>query len=209
MHSGTLYVISAPSGAGKSSLIEAYLRSEPSRSRSRLSISHTTRPKRPGEIEGEHYYFIDNDTFQAMVKGGEFIENAQVFDYHYGTSQATVESMLAQGSDLFLDIDWQGAQQVREKIAETCTIFILPPSRQALEQRLYHRGQDSQAVVTRRMDTAVDEMSHCHEYDYLIINDDFQKALSDLKTIITATRLQYRQQYLRCGSLLKQLLSKN
>jgi ATP-dependent DNA helicase RecG len=144
MHSGTLYVISAPSGAGKSSLIEAYLRSEPSRSRSRLSISNTTRPKRPGEIEGEHYYFIDNDTFQAMVKGGEFIEYAQVFDYHYGTSQATVESMLAQDSDLFLDIDWQGAKQVREKIAETCTIFILPPSRQALEQRLYHRGQDSQ-----------------------------------------------------------------
>lgn len=206
MRPGTLYVISAPSGAGKSSLIDAYLHSGPL-SQCQRSISHTTRAKRPGEIDGEHYHFIDASTFNTMVAQGEFIEHAQVFDHDYGTSRKSVESILAQGCDLFLDIDWQGARQVREKIAEICTIFILPPSRQALEQRLRQRAQDSEGVVARRMITAVSEMSHCHEYDYLIINDDFQQALADLKAVIYATHLQYRQQQSRCQLLLSKLLA--
>jgi guanylate kinase len=206
MRPGTLYVISAPSGAGKSSLIDAYLQGELLGPCQR-SISHTTRPKRPGEIDGEHYHFVDTNTFNTMVAQGEFIEHAKVFDHNYGTSRKIVESTLAQGGDVFLDIDWQGARQVREKIAEICTIFILPPSRRALEQRLRQRAQDSEEVVARRMITAVGEMSHHHEYDYLIINDDFQQALADLKAVIYATHLQYRQQQSRYQSLLRKLLA--
>ena len=180
---GTLYIISAPSGAGKSSLLNALLDSGAIEGLE-LSVSHTTRAPRPGEVDGREYHFIDLPTFDAKVAQGDFLEHARVFDNCYGTSRASVEARLAAGVDVVLEIDWQGARRVRELMPDAVSIFILPPSRQALEQRLTARGQDDAGVIARRMRDAVSEMSHYDEYHYLVINDDFQQALADLALIL-------------------------
>lgn len=206
MVQGTLYIVSAPSGAGKSSLIQALLKTQPAYD-TRVSVSHTTRDKRPGENHNEHYYFVSHDEFRQMIAQQAFLEHAEVFGNYYGTSRATVEKELAQGIDVFLDIDWQGARQVREKMPQARSIFILPPSRDELERRLRGRGQDSDDVIRNRMTKAVSEMSHYHEYDYLIINDDFDVALQDLKTIIRAERLRLGRQKQRHDALISKLLA--
>ena len=180
---GTLYIISAPSGAGKSSLLQALLEAGEC-DNLELSVSHTTRAPRPGEIDGREYHFVDITAFEAMVARDEFLEHARVFDNRYGTSRSAVESRLAAGFDVILEIDWQGARRVRELLPAAVSIFILPPSREALEQRLTTRGQDDAAVIARRMRDAVSEMSHYDEYHYLVINDDFQQALADLVLIL-------------------------
>lgn len=179
----TLFIISAPSGAGKSSLLRALLNADDS-GLLELSVSHTTRAPRPGEIDGSDYHFVDVDRFEAMVAERDFLEHARVFDNYYGTSRSAVEARLAAGRDVILEIDWQGARRVREQLPATRSIFILPPSLAALEERLTSRGQDDAAVIARRMRDAVSEMSHYDEYDYLVINDDFQQALDDLKQIL-------------------------
>jgi guanylate kinase len=205
MHSqGTLYTISAPSGAGKTSLVAELLKRTPQLS---VSVSHTTRPMRPGEEDGVNYHFISHEVFQQMLGETAFLEHAQVFDNFYGTSQKWVESELARGEDVILEIDWQGAQQVRRLMPETVAIFILPPSREALNQRLTGRGQDDDSVIQRRMDAAVAEMSHYVEGDYVVINDDFNTALADLEAIIRARRLQLDKQQDRHATLLSALLS--
>lgn len=205
MHSqGTLYTISAPSGAGKTSLVAELLKRTAQLS---VSVSHTTRPMRPGEQDGVNYHFISHDTFHEMLGKAAFLEHAQVFDNFYGTSQQWVESELARGEDVILEIDWQGAQQVRRLMPETIAIFILPPSREALNERLTGRGQDDDSVIQRRMDAAVAEMSHYVEGDYVVINDDFDVALADLESIIRARRLQLDKQQDRHAKLLRALLS--
>ena len=205
MAEGTLYIISAPSGAGKSSLLRKLL--ENSSDDMALSISHTTREPRPGEVDGKDYHFVDKESFEAMVERGEFLEDAQVFDNFYGTAQKSVEEQLAKGLDVILEIDWQGARQVRHLIADAVGIFILPPSRAALEQRLKERGQDDDAVIERRMRDAVSEMSHYSEYDYLIINDVFQQACDDLAAVIRGGRLRSAGQEQRHAALLTSLLA--
>ncbi len=200
---GTLYIVSAPSGAGKTSLVKALIDSEP---RIRVSVSHTTRAMRPGEENGVNYHFVSHDIFSAMIERGEFLEHAQVFDNFYGTSQKWVEQTLAEGFDLILEIDWQGAQQVRKLMPLAKSIFILPPTQEALRHRLTNRGQDSSEIIERRMREAVSEMSHYVEYDYLVINDDFAHALSDLKAIFRANQLQARVQTQRHSGLLGELL---
>jgi guanylate kinase len=202
---GTLYIISAPSGAGKSSLLQALL--ETAGEGILLSVSHTTRKPRPGEVDGQHYHFVELAQFQAMVAAGEFLEYAQVFDNYYGTSRRSVEARLAAGQDVILEIDWQGARRVREQLAGTVSIFILPPSRAELEVRLTARGQDDAAVIVRRMRDAVGEMSHYGEYDYLIINDVFEDARSRLAAIITALRQRLAVQQQRHATLLAELLA--
>ena len=205
MHSqGTLYTISAPSGAGKTSLVAELLKRTAQLS---VSISHTTRAMRPGEQDGVNYHFISHDEFHEMLGRADFLEHAQVFDNFYGTSQQWVESELARGEDVILEIDWQGAQQVRRLMPETIAIFILPPSREALNERLTGRGQDDDSVIQRRMDAAVAEMSHYVEGDYVVINDDFDVALADLESIIRARRLQLDKQQDRHAKLLRALLS--
>ena len=204
-YQGTLYIISAPSGAGKSSLLQALL--ETAGEGVVLSVSHTTRQPRPGEVNGRHYHFVDLAQFQAMVAAGEFLEHAQVFDNYYGTSRRSVEAQLAAGQDVILEIDWQGARRVRERMAGTVSIFILPPSRAALEQRLTARGQDDAAVIARRMRAAIGEMSHYNEYDYLIINDVFADARSRLAAVIAARQQRLEVQQQRHAGLLAQLLA--
>jgi guanylate kinase len=203
--SGTLYIISAPSGAGKSSLVKALL--EMAGDGLALSVSHTTRASRPGEVEGHDYHFTDVERFTAMVEAGEFLEHAQVFDNFYGTSKAAVERQLAAGLDVILEIDWQGARAVRECIPETVSIFILPPSRSELEARLTARGQDDAAVIARRMRDAVSEMTHFDEYDYLIINDVFEDARDQLAAVMQARRLRLAVQRQRHATLLASLLA--
>ncbi|MGB4074408.1 guanylate kinase [Pseudomonas sp.] len=201
--SGTLYIISAPSGAGKSSLVKALIDSE---AHIRVSVSHTTRAMRPGEVDGVHYHFVDHSQFTAMLEQSEFLEHAQVFDNYYGTSQRSLEKTLAEGIDLILEIDWQGAQQVRRLMPQSKSIFILPPTLEALRHRLTNRGQDSGEIIERRMREAVSEMSHYVEYDYLLINDDFSHALSDLKAIFRANQLLQGPQQQRHSGLLSELL---
>lgn len=201
---GTLYIVSAPSGAGKTSLVKALLDSDV---RIRVSVSHTTRAMRPGEQDGVNYHFVDRAQFTAMIERSEFLEHAQVFDNFYGTSQAWVEQTLAAGSDLILEIDWQGAQQVRRLMPQAKSIFILPPTQEALRHRLTHRGQDSAEIIERRMRDAVSEMAHYVEYDYLVINDDFAHALDDLKAIFRANQLQQSSQQQRHAGLLGELLA--
>ena len=203
---GTLYIISAPSGAGKSSLIAALLE-RCSNAGLALSVSHTTRAPRPGEVDGVHYHFTTKAEFEQRIQAGDFLEHAEVFGNYYGTSLARVNQALAQGTDLLLDIDWQGARQIRAQLPATQSIFILPPSRAELEQRLRKRGQDSEAVITGRMAKAVAEMSHFDEYDYLIVNDDFATALDDLAAIVRARRLERGLQSARHGDMLSQLLA--
>ncbi|MDP0309363.1 guanylate kinase [Glaesserella parasuis] len=206
MSLGNLYIISAPSGAGKSSLINALLSDLP-RSQVQLSISHTTRNPRPGEEHGVHYYFTQHDEFKRLVEQGHFLEWAEVFGNYYGTSLPMIERSLEQGIDVFLDIDWQGARQIREKVPNVKTIFILPPSKAELEKRLIVRGQDSAETIAKRMSEAVSEMSHYNEFDYVIVNDDFQTALSELKSILTAERLKQAVQAERYQFLITSLLS--
>ena len=202
--SGTLYIISAPSGAGKSSLVKALIDSEP---HIRVSVSHTTRAMRPGEEDGVHYHFVDHASFSAMLERNEFLEHAQVFDNFYGTSQRALEKTLAEGIDLILEIDWQGAQQVRRLMPQARSIFILPPTLESLRHRLTNRGQDSGEVIEKRMREAVSEMSHYVEYDYLVINDDFSHALSDLKAIFRSNQLLQPAQQQRHLGLLNELLA--
>ena len=178
---GRLFVIAAPSGAGKTSLVRALMERDPKLG---FSISHTTRPMRPTEREGHDYYFVDKDTFLAMAKAGAFLEHAQVFDNFYATGKAPVERALAEGRDLILEIDWQGAQQVRRALPEAITIFILPPSRAALEERLRNRRTDSEEVIQRRLRDAVADMSHWSEFGYVVVNDGFERALGELQAIV-------------------------
>lgn len=193
---GRLFIISAPSGAGKTSLVQGLIERLP---RIELSVSHTTRSQRPGESDGVHYNFVSAGHFQSMAEEGQFLEHARVFDNLYGTSQAAVTQRLEAGADVILEIDWQGAQQVRAKLPDSLSIFILPPSRTELHRRLGERGQDSNEVIARRMRDAETEMSHYREYDFLIVNDDFTQALNDLCRIICADRLKTQRQivYLR------------
>lgn len=200
---GTLFTVSAPSGAGKTSLVSKLVTSVPN---IMVSISHTTRPMRPKEVDGENYHFVSTDVFMKMVEDGAFLEHARVFDRYYGTSSQWVEDTLNQGTDVILEIDWQGAQQVHQLIPNSVAIFILPPSREALNQRLTHRGQDSEEVINRRMAEAIEEMSHYPETDYLIVNDDFDEALENLSAIVMANRLLLLPQTKRHAALLKSLL---
>ncbi|WP_066960007.1 guanylate kinase [Microbulbifer sp. Q7] len=203
MSTGTLYTVSAPSGAGKTSLVKALIEAD---SQVTVSVSHTTRAMRPGEVEGINYHFVDRDEFVAMLGESAFLEHAQVFDNFYGTSRAWVEETLASGRDVILEIDWQGAEQVRKLMPETVGIFILPPSQQALLERLTGRGQDDQAVIDKRMAQAIDEMSHYVETDYLVINDDFTTALNELRSIMVAERQRLVRQQERHSGLLQSLL---
>lgn len=178
---GRLFVIAAPSGAGKTSLVRALMEREPSLA---FSVSFTTRPRRANEENGRDYHFVDPGQFERMVKDGAFVEHAQVFGNHYGTSRARVEQALQSGQDLILEIDWQGAQQVREHMPEAIDIFILPPSRAVLEQRLRNRRTDSPEVIARRLRESVEEMSHWAEFRYVVVNDDFATALGDMIAVI-------------------------
>ena len=200
---GNLFILSAPSGAGKSSLINALLKKHADM---KVSVSHTTRAPRPGEENGVHYHFASTDEFKALIAKNDFFEWAQVFDNYYGTSKQAIESQLDAGIDVFLDIDWQGAQQVREIMPSVKTIFILPPSKEELEQRLNNRGQDSAEVIASRMAKAQSETSHYNEYDYVIVNDDFESALGDIEMIVMAQRLTLKAQEERHQVLLNSLL---
>ncbi|MEX0729588.1 MAG: guanylate kinase [Aquisalimonadaceae bacterium] len=201
---GTLYIVSAPSGAGKTSLVDSLLEVATGLV---VSVSHTTRPQRPGERDGEHYHFVSDATFQEMADTGGFLEHARVFDNRYGTAREPVLDQLRQGVDVILEIDWQGARQVREAMPEAVSIFILPPSLLALEERLRARGQDSDAVIARRMRDAVNEMSHYQEYDYLVVNDDFREARNDLHAIVRSRRLRGSAQRFYLQDVLDDLLS--
>lgn len=201
---GTLYVISAPSGAGKTSLVKALLEQD---NQVRVSVSHTTRDMRPGEENGKDYNFVEMAEFDAMVSKGQFLEYAEVFTNKYGTSRVWVDEQLEAGIDVILEIDWQGAQQVRELMPECCSVFILPPSRDELHKRLSGRGTDAQDVIDYRMNQAVEEMSHFNEYQYLIINDDFQQALSELQAVFSARRLRLAPQQARQQTMLNSLLA--
>lgn len=178
---GRLFLITAPSGAGKTSLVRRLLENHPDL---HFSISHTTRKQRPNEVNGRDYFFVDVPEFQRMVGADEFLEHAQVFDNHYGTSRRTVERELAAGRDVLLEIDWQGAAQVRRLMPAAVSIFILPPSREELERRLRSRGTDDEAVIARRLRDAVADMSHWREFDYVIVNDDFDRAAATLADVI-------------------------
>jgi guanylate kinase len=204
MPRGNLYIISAPSGAGKTSLVNALVSSE---SGIAVSISHTTRPMRPGEVDGVNYHFVDQPTFTRMIAENRFLEFAQVFDHYYGTSRDAVSRKLGEGIDVILEIDWQGAQQVRTLIPGAIGIFILVPSLADLERRLKLRGEDSDEVIARRMRDAMSEMSHYHEYDYLIVNQNFDQALADLRAIVRASRLRTAVQRQALADLLKELMA--
>jgi len=201
---GTLYIVSAPSGAGKTSLVKALVDAQP---QVRVSVSHTTRAMRPGEVDGVNYHFVSREDFLARLERNEFLEHAEVFGNLYGTSQRWLEDTLAEGFDLILEIDWQGAQQVRRLMPQAKSIFILPPTQEALRQRLNNRGQDSDEIIDRRMREAVSEMSHYVEYDYLVINDDFAHALIDLQSIFRANQLIQKTQQQRHARLLGELLA--
>lgn len=201
---GTLYTVSAPSGAGKTSLVKALVESTVG---IQVSISHTTRSMRPGEQDGMNYHFVTRDVFLSMLETGEFLEHAQVFNNFYGTSKGWVDATLRSGVDVILEIDWQGAQQVRRLIPEAVSVFILPPSRETLHSRLTGRGQDSAEVIATRMAEAKNEISHYVESDYLIVNEDFATALAEFKAIILAQRLRLERQAERHASLLSSLLS--
>lgn len=204
MIAGDLFTISAPSGAGKTRLVNAMIEHLPDLV---LSVSHTTRTMRPGEVDGEDYYFVEHDAFEAMVEQGDFLEHAQVFGNFYGTAQPSVDRHIAAGKSVLLEIDWQGAMQVRRLRPDTVSLFILPPSRQALEQRLRNRGQDSDQVIADRMAAAKGEISHYAEADYLIVNDQFEQALADALAVIRAQGLSQRRQAAAQQELLAALLA--
>ena len=200
---GTVYVVSAPSGAGKTSLVTALAETDPS---IRLSVSHTTRPMRPGEQDGADYHFVSPDQFESMLQQGEFLEHARVYGADYGTSEQRVREQLAQGLDVILEIDWQGAQQIRKRIRGAISIFILPPSVEALTERLAGRAQDAKDVIAQRMQEAKDEISHYAEFDFLVVNEEFDRALNDLRCIIGAMRLRQEVQFVRLLDRLRLLL---
>jgi guanylate kinase len=201
---GTLYIISAPSGAGKTSLVKALLEST---EEIMVSVSHTTRGMRPGEVDGKDYHFTDVETFRSMIDNGAFLEHAQVFDNFYGTSRSSALDMMERGVDVILEIDWQGAAQVRQKMPEAVSIFILPPSREELERRLRGRGTDADEVIAKRLGEAVSEMSHYREFDYLVFNDDFDTALGELRAIVLARRQRAEAQIAANQALLDALLA--
>ncbi|MEM7304145.1 MAG: guanylate kinase [Pseudomonadota bacterium] len=182
MQKGTLYIVSAPSGAGKTSLLTEATKALP---HLKVAVSHTTREMRPGEVDGAHYHFVNQEIFNSMVEQGEFLEYAGVFGNFYGTSRQSVNSLIDSGDSVVLEIDWQGAQQVRKVFPQTHSVFILPPSIKILQDRLRSRGQDSEDVIARRMSEAQSEISHYQEYDYLVINDDMPTAINQLITIFT------------------------
>ncbi|MBE0494383.1 MAG: guanylate kinase [Thiomicrospira sp.] len=200
---GNLYIISAPSGAGKTSLVGKLLDKD---LLVRVSVSTTTRPMRPGEKHGVNYFFVSVAEFKAQIQAGEFLEYAQVFDNFYGTTKASVDQQLAAGQDVILEIDWQGAQQVRQLYPDAYSIFIMPPSIEELDRRLNGRGTDSADIIARRMQDAVSEMRHYPEFDYVVINDDFDAALHQLHAIFIANRLKLDQQQVRHGVLFDTLI---
>jgi guanylate kinase len=202
---GNLFIVSAPSGAGKSSLISALLQDKPADMQ--VSVSHTTRQPRPGEVNGQHYHFVTVDEFKHLIDDGVFLEWAEVFGNYYGTSRTVIEQTREQGIDVFLDIDWQGAQQVKRMLRDAIGIFILPPSKSELERRLKGRGQDSEEVIAKRMAQAVSEMSHYNEYEFVIVNDNFDTALADLRGIIRSQRLTCAGQSRTHNDMLKGLLA--
>lgn len=209
MPQGSLYLISAPSGAGKTSLVNALLKEPypPLAAGLCVSVSHTTRAMRPGEVEGVNYHFTNKEAFKAMIGQGAFLEHAEVFGNFYGTSRAWVEQRLAAGWDVILEIDWQGAAQIKQLMPASIGIFILPPSRDTLLQRLTKRGQDGPEVISKRMAEATNEMSHFGQADYLVINDDFATALDDLKAIFRGNLLKRDVQQARNAALLAGLLA--
>lgn len=195
-----LFIISAPSGTGKTSLVKALVASL---SNIIVSISHTTRPKRPGEIDGVNYHFVDKNTFHDMLNHDDFLEHAEVYDDFYGTSKTEVDRRLSEGTDVILEIEWQGARQVRTLYPEAVSIFILPPNQASLRERLESRGQDSEAVINKRLAMAAQEVAYCQEYDYLVLNDQFEMALSDLRSIIRAEHCCRVEQVQNLADLLK------
>ena len=188
MKKGTLYIVSAPSGAGKSSLIDSILKRFNLDDSLRLSVSHTTRQPRPGEVDHVSYHFVTNEEFEALIARGAFYEYAHVFDHYYGTSKEIVEQWLNEGKDVLLDIDWQGARQIREQAPDAKGIFIIPPSLEELHRRLVSRATDAPEVIEKRMNKAISEISHYDEYDYVIINDDFEESVLNMRSIILANR---------------------
>jgi guanylate kinase len=204
--SGKLIVISAPSGVGKTILVEALCEADPNLM---VSVSHTTRPKRDGEQNGIAYHFTDVDSFREMINTEQFLEYAKVFDNYYGTSKTALESQLSKGIDVILEIDWQGAERVRQLMPESISIFILPPSYQALETRLTGRGEDDADTIQKRMDSAINELSHYKEYDYLVINDEFELALCELQSLFAALRQNQRPQQADLSEFVTRLMAKN
>ncbi|PMQ02994.1 Guanylate kinase [Dyella sp. AD56] len=200
----TLFVVAAPSGAGKSTLVNALLEREPSIS---LSISHTTRPPRPGEQYGRHYFFVERGVFEQEIADGIFLEHAEVHGNLYGTSRNTVNTLLGEGCDVLLEIDWQGARQIRKSKPDCVSVFILPPSRPELERRLRGRGSDSPEVIARRLHNSREEIAHAHEFDYIIVNDNFETALQDLQSIVRAVRQRSAPQWKRHEALIQELLA--
>ncbi|PIE44394.1 MAG: guanylate kinase [Gammaproteobacteria bacterium] len=204
MTSGILFIVSAPSGAGKTSLVRALL---DIRADTTLSVSHTTRAKREGEVDGMSYHFVEVPKFMSMIGRGDFIEHAEVFGNYYGTAEASVRNTLAEGKNVVLEIDWQGAQQVRKLFPAACSVFILPPSKPALRERLQGRGQDTEEIIEGRMKEAENEISHYAEYDYLVVNDDFDAALMQLNSIVESNTLEISVQQTRIKDLLSELLN--
>lgn len=200
--SGNLFIISAPSGAGKTSLVQALLGTNPHID---LSVSYTTRDPRPGEQDGKDYHFVSRETFLAMAKRGEFMESAEVYGNLYGTSQTWISRENAKGRDILLEIDWQGAAQVRRLFPDCISIFILPPSRKALEQRLKGRGKDNAEVIARRMAAVREDVAHVAEFDYVIINDNLNEALRELDAVVLAAKLTFAKQLTRHQALINQL----
>ena len=207
---GNLFILAAPSGAGKSSLIKAllerHLSTDDHNNAMQVSVSHTTRAPRPREIDGVHYHFVDHTEFESLIEQGAFFEHAEVFGHYYGTSKVVIENTLRQGIDVFLDIDWQGARQVKAQIPDTATIFVAPPSKDELRRRLTQRGQDSPEVIEQRMIKAVTEISHYHEFDFVVVNDNFTAALAELDAIVTTRRLRTKKQIVRHQQLFNNLL---
>jgi len=203
-YQGTLFIVSAPSGAGKTSLVNALLDSTPD---IKVSVSYTTRAIRPGETDGVNYHFVTREVFIERIQQGDFLESAEVFGNYYGTSQRWVKEQLASGDDIILEIDWQGAQQVRKLMPGVVSIFILPPSRKTLLERLRTRGQDDETIIAKRYAEAANEMSHYSESDFIVINDDFQQALGDLQAIVRSQRLRQERQNRIRQQLITDLLS--
>lgn len=202
-NSGNLYIVSAPSGAGKTSLLKALIANVENIS---TSISTTTRKRRSGEVDGVDYHFVSINEFSSMTSAGEFVEHAEVFGNFYGTAKSSLTKVLQTGQDLVLEIDWQGAQQIRKQLPDAISIFILPPSREELVNRLKGRGQDDEQVINNRMAAAIKEISHYNEYDFLVVNDDFDLALAELEHIVRANRLTQAKQAARFSQLIKELL---
>lgn len=199
-----VFIVTAPSGAGKTSLVSRLIAELPDIA---VSVSHTTRPMRPGEVDGQHYHFVDTAAFEALVADDGFLEHAKVFDNYYGTSVQAVNDCVAAGNDVILEIDWQGAEQARQRLADTRSIFILPPSREALVSRLTARGQDAPETIERRTKEAVEEMRHHESADFLLVNDDFEATLTEFKAIILAERARMARSRRQHASLIGQLLA--